>query len=44
VQVLEEDEQGLDLALPEQQPLDAVERALAALRRIETLPLEVVDG
>ena len=44
VQVLEEDEQGLDLALPEQQPLDAVERALAALRRIEALPLEVVDG
>ena len=35
VQVLEHHEERLHLALAEQQPLDAVERALAALRRVE---------
>ena len=44
VQVLENDEDRLPLALPEQQVLDGVERALPALGRIERLPLGVLDG
>jgi hypothetical protein len=43
VEILEREQQRLDLALPEEQPLDAVERLLAALRRVQPLPLGVVD-
>jgi hypothetical protein len=43
VKVLAQDHEGLDLGLPEQQPLDPVERALAPLRRFQPLPLEVLD-
>ena len=39
VQILEDHEQRLHLALAEQQALDGVEGPLAALRRIEGLPL-----
>ena len=38
VEVLEEDEQGLDLALANQQALDRIERLLSALGRIESIP------
>ena len=38
VQVLEYHDQGLHLALAQQEPLDRVERALAPLERIERLP------
>ena len=44
VQVLEDHEQRLLLALPEQEPLDGVEGALPALGRIERLPGGVLDG
>ena len=43
MQVLEHQQQRLDLALPQEQPLDPVERLLAALRGVEPLPLGVVD-
>src|SRR5438445_440826 len=39
VKILEDHEQGLQLALPEQEALEGVEGSLAALRRIEGLPL-----
>ena len=39
VQVLEDQQQGLHLALPQQQALEGVQGALAALRRIEGLPV-----
>ena len=39
VQVLEDDEERLHLALAEEEPLDGVEGALPALRRIERLPV-----
>ncbi len=44
VEVLEDHEERLDLALPEQEPLDGVERPLAALAGIERLPHGVLDG
>ena len=44
VQVLEDHEQRLHLALAQQEALDGVEGALAPLRRIERLPLGVLDG
>src|SRR6266498_1243506 len=44
VQVLEDQEQRLHLALAQQQPLDRIEGALPALRGIEGLPAGVVDG
>ena len=42
VQVFEDDQQGLPLALPQQEPLHRVEGALAALQRIERRPLRIV--
>ena len=42
VQVLEDQEQRLHLALAQQQVLDGLEGALAALRGIEVLPLSVL--
>ena len=42
VQVLEDQQQGLHLALAQQQALEGVEGALAALRGIEGLPLGIV--
>ena len=44
VEVLEDHEQGLQLALAEREALDGVEGPLPALRRIEGLPLSVLDG
>ena len=44
VEVLEDHEQRLDLALAQQQALDGVERPLAALGRVEGLPRGVLDG
>ena len=44
VQVLEDHQQRLDLALPQQQALHGVERALPALGGIEALPTRVLDG
>ena len=44
VQVLEDHEERLLLALPEQEALDGVEGALPALGGIERLPLGVLDG
>src|SRR5262245_37547240 len=44
VKVLEDQQQGLDLALPEEQALDRVQSLPAALRGIESLPGLVVDG
>ena len=44
VQILEDHEQGLHLALAEQEALDGVEGPPAALRRIEALPLGILDG
>ena len=43
VEVLHDHQQGLDLALPQQQTLDGVQHALAALGRIQGLPLRVLD-
>ena len=42
VEVLEDDQQRLHLALPQQEPLHRVQGAPATLRRIERLPLRVV--
>ncbi len=44
MQVLEDHEEGLPLALAQQEALDGVEGSPAALRRIEGLPLGVLDG
>src|SRR5713226_374635 len=44
VEVLEDHEQRLQLALAEQEALDGVEDPPAALRRIEGLPLSVLNG
>jgi hypothetical protein len=44
VQVLELDQDRLHLALAEQQALDTVERPLAALRRLQLVPLGILDG
>ena len=44
VEIFEDHEQGLQLALAEQETLDGVEGSLATLRRIERLPLRVLDG
>ena len=44
VQVLEDHEQRLPLALPEQQVLDGIEGAVPALGGIERLPVGVLDG
>ena len=42
VQVFEDDQQRLHLALPQQEPLHRLQGAPAALRRIEGLPLRVL--
>ena len=42
VKVLEDQQHGLDAALPEQHALDRVERTLAPLARLEPLPLRVL--
>ena len=42
VQVLEDQQEGLHLALPQEQTLEGVQGALAALRRIEALPLWIL--
>src|SRR5262249_51497864 len=44
LEVLENEEQGLDLGFPEHEPPDRLEGALTPLRRIERLPGPVVDG
>ena len=43
MQVLDDQEQRLYLALAQQQALDSLKRTLAALRRIEVLPVPVLD-
>jgi hypothetical protein len=43
VEVLDDQAQGLDLALPQQQMLDDIHDTLPALPRIEGLPLGVFD-
>ena len=42
VQILDNHKQRLNLALPKQEPLHRIQGALAALRRIEVLPLFVL--
>ena len=44
VQVFEHEEQGLHLALAQEEALDRIERVLAPVNRIERLPLPVLDG
>jgi len=44
VQVLQDQEQRLDLALAEDQVPEGFERVLAALARLEPLPPHVLDG
>jgi hypothetical protein len=44
VEALEHDQQRLNLALAQQEPLDPVEGLLAPLGRVEPLPRGVVDG
>jgi hypothetical protein len=44
VEILEDHEHRLHLALAEQQALDGVERSPAPLRGIESRPLRVLDG
>ena len=44
MEIFEDHEQGLQLALVEQETLGGVEGSLAALRRIERLPLRVLEG
>ncbi len=44
VQVFEQDQHRLHLALPEQQPLDTIERSLAALWGLHLLPLGILGG
>jgi len=43
VQILDDKEQGLTLALPEQETLDRIQHPLAALQGIERLPREILD-
>ena len=43
VEILENDQKGLDLRLAQQEARDRVERPLAALRRVETLPPGILD-
>ena len=38
MKILEDDEEGLDLALPEQKALDGVQGSVVALRGLERLP------
>ena len=43
VEILDDEDQGLDLAFPQQQVLEGFAGTLAALRRIEVLPQPVLD-
>src|SRR5690349_9860441 len=43
VQILQHDEERLHLALAHDEPLDRVESKLAPLKRLEPLPLPIVD-
>ena len=43
VKIFEHDDERLYLTFPEEQALDAVKRALAALRRLQALPLGILD-
>jgi hypothetical protein len=43
VEVLEDDEHGLDLALAQEEPLDRLQGPPAALRRVERRPRGVID-
>ena len=44
VEILEDHQERLDLAFPEEQSLDRLERPLPALGRVEGVPRGVVDG
>src|SRR5262245_45818611 len=44
VEILEQDQERLYLALAQEQSLDAIERPLASLRRVEPFPLGIVGG
>ena len=44
MKVLDNQQERLCLALPQEQALDRVESTLAALRGIEKVPLRIVDG
>ena len=44
MEILEEDEQRLDLALPEQEPPDRVQGSLTALGQGQGLPCGIVHG
>src|SRR4030095_7264740 len=44
MQILEDDQERLDLAFPQQQALDGIERLLAPLEGIEGLPGHLVHG
>src|SRR5262249_62027572 len=44
VEILEDETEGLALALQKQQALDGIQGPLATLRWIEGLPLRVLDG
>ena len=43
VEVLDDEQQGLPLALPQQQALHGVQGALAALGGLDRLPLRIID-
>jgi len=43
VQIFEQDQERLHQALPEDQPLDAVQGPLATLGRVEPRPLRILD-
>ena len=43
MQIVENQNQGVDLTLAEQRVLDGVEHALPALRGVEGLPDEILD-
>jgi hypothetical protein len=43
VEILENHHERLELALPEEHPLDRIQRALPTLRWIEPQPLGVLD-
>jgi hypothetical protein len=44
VEILEDHEERLDVALSEEQSFDRIERPLSALGRIESVPCGIVDG
>ena len=44
VEILEDHQERLDLALSQEQPLDRLQGALPALRRVERVPRGILDG